>query len=299
MIAILLVAACSCRGRSGSARRCSYSSRRGLTPPGPVDARVGVQHARHRARRLLVIAAGFTLLGRWGWLLIVRTSGGRAASVAREPRLALPLLAAIGIARRRRRSPRPRHDGVAARDRAAGGRRCCDREGAAAPRRRTWRSRWSISRSTRWRCSAAIGRLLAGVDARAVTGPQAQFGGLDDRRDPAGDRRCAPLSPPRGDSRRRSTDLYAAGQWLRANVGAACVRLPGGRCRNGVLAAPRRARQSARIGANGRGRSLRSAAAMAPWITAEGRRYAIADMTATAGRGPQPRQILRSLATRR
>ena len=68
----------------------------------------------------------------------------------------------------------------------------------------------------------AIGRLLAGADARAVTGSRAQFGGwilaavlmVTIVRPAFREPRAVPIV---------STDLYEAGQWARDNVGAACV----------------------------------------------------------------------------
>ena len=68
----------------------------------------------------------------------------------------------------------------------------------------------------------AIGRLLAGADARAVTGPRAQFAGwmlaailmVTIVRPAFREPRGVPIV---------STDLYEAGQWARDHVGAACV----------------------------------------------------------------------------
>lgn len=70
--------------------------------------------------------------------------------------------------------------------------------------------------------AVAIGRLLAGADARAVTGSRAQFGGwllaavlmVTIVRPAFREPRAVPIV---------STDLYEAGQWARDNAGAACV----------------------------------------------------------------------------
>ena len=227
----------------------------------------------------LLVVASIHVAGRWGWLAIVRTSGAVLEPSLASLGWALPLLAIAGMV-------------AGLRDRRA---RVTivllvlivlqaftlfviakSRE----PTRLTWPSRWCISPSIRWRCwpplrwpalsagsrrwrerrrveGAPLGWIVAAILVviavrPALTAP-----------------RVIPVV---------NLDLYEAGKWTRANVGQTCVDYLVADAETAywlhlaVLGNPRASERMTEID------RYDPRAAMAPWITAEGRSYAVADL---------------------
>jgi hypothetical protein len=171
----------------------------------------------------LLVVAAVHAAGRLEWMQIVRTSGGALAPSIATVGWAFALLAVAGVA-------------VAAADRrahitlgllialavqAATLWLAAKANGAATPYmayKMTYLAIYPLAVLG----ALAIGWLLAGADARAVTGPRAQFSGwmlaavlmVTIVRPAFREPRGVPIV---------STDLYEAGQWARDNVGAACV----------------------------------------------------------------------------
>ena len=130
---------------------------------------------------------------RWGWMVIVRTSGAVLHPSLESLGWLLPLLAVDRHRRRRERSPRARHDRAADGDRAAGGDALRDRESAGRGHAVHGVQDGAISRSIRWRFS----RRMRWRGSRAVRRAH-RTDRLADRGAAAGASRCGPRSPRRG-----------------------------------------------------------------------------------------------------
>ena len=171
----------------------------------------------------VAVVAGVHAAGRLEWVQIVRTSGGALAPSLETVGWAFPLLAVAGfaVATTDRRARITLGLLLALAVQAATLWLAATANGAATPYmayKMTYLAIYPLAVLG----GLAIGRLLAGADARAVSGPRAQFAGwiiaailmVTIVRPVFREPRGVPIV---------STDLYEAGQWARDNVGAACV----------------------------------------------------------------------------
>ena len=171
----------------------------------------------------LFVVAAVHAAGRLEWVQLVRTSGGALAPSIATVGWAFQLLAVVGfaVATTNRRARITLGLLIALAVQATTLWFAAKANGAATPYmayKMTYLAIYPLAVLG----GLAIGRLLAGADARAITSPRAQFGGWII----AAILMVAIVRPafrePRGVPI-VSIDLYEAGQWARDNVGAACV----------------------------------------------------------------------------
>ena len=181
-----------------------------------------LRHAAIVLGPLLAIAAVHAA-GRLEWVQLVRTSGGALAPSIQTVGRFFPLLAVAGfaVATTDLRARITLGLLIALAVQAATLWLAAKANGAATPYmayKMTYLAVYPLAVLG----ALAIGRLLAGADARAVTGPRAQFAGWM----LAAILMVTIVRPAFREPRRVpivSTDLYEAGQWARDNVGAACL----------------------------------------------------------------------------
>ncbi|MDO8681001.1 MAG: hypothetical protein Q7R30_20985 [Acidobacteriota bacterium] len=189
---------------------------------GGLPGRERVQHAAVALAPVMIVAAVYAA-GRLEWVQIVRASGGALAPSIETVGWAFPVLAVAGlaVATTDRRTRITLGLLIALGVQAATLWLAAKANGASTPYlayKMTYLAIYPLAVLG----ALAIGRLLAGADARAVTSARAQTAGwvmatilmVTIVRPAFHEPRVVPIV---------SIDLYQAGQWARDNVGADCV----------------------------------------------------------------------------